>query len=202
MICKPKETPELPPNFANHTNYIVTAILTHLRPICSLDTTKGTLQPLIQSLYTIVAQSGMLSLLMRLDEHAAYTFMPVFKEVYFDTTRMECTNSASLKTTASQGDKVTQIVIMPGVTAFRRGGWETSGSSLADVAFEDKCKDKGIRERIITHGWVFCRRGKPRTVGRGAEEKFVEFFPGVQGVRNPKGDGIDVKVDRKGKGRA
>jgi hypothetical protein len=144
----------------------------------------------------------MLSLLMRLDEHTAYTFMPVFKEVYFNPTRQECYNAESLEATRAEGDMVNQIVIMPGVTAFRRGGWEISTSTLAAPDFMDDCKDTGIRERQITHGLVFCRHGNPRAVGRGAEEGFVEFFPGVQGVSNPRMDVSKAKVDRKGKGKA
>ena len=202
IISKREELPSLPSNFANHANYITAAILQHLRPIYSLHKKKSLPQSLIQSLYAIVAHSGMLSLLMRLDEHTTYTFMPVLKEVHFDTTRMECFNSASLKTTSSEGNKVTQIVIIPGVTAFRRGGWETGESWLSQLDYEDNCEDRGIRERIITHGWVFCRRGKPRTVGLGADEGFVEFFPGVQGVKDPTGKGSKARVNRKRKGMA
>jgi hypothetical protein len=202
IIAAPDEPPHLPSNFANHANYITAAIWKHLRPIYRLHNVDGIPRSLLNSLHTIVIQAGMLSLLMRLDEHTAYIFMPVFNEVYFSPTCQECYNSDSLEATRAEGDMVNQIVIMPGVTAFRRGGWEISTSTLAAPDFMHECENKGIRERQITHGWVFCRRGNPRAVGRGAEEGFVEFFPGVQGVPNPRMEGLKAKVDRKGKGKA
>jgi hypothetical protein len=202
IIAAPDEPPHLPSNFANHTNYITAAIWKHLRPIYRLQATNVVPRSLINSLHTIVIQAGMLSLLMRLDEHTAYTFMPVFKEVYFSPTRQECYNAESLEATPAEGDIVNQIVIMPSVTAFRRGGWEISTSTLAAPDFMDGCENTGIRERQITHGWVFCRRGIPRAVGRSKEEGFVEFFPGAQGVPNPRMEGSKAKADRKGKGKA
>lgn len=186
----PPETPTLPANFAGHTNHITAAIWTHLKPIYRLYSATVPI-PLIEELHTIVAQAGILSLQMRLDGHTVYRCEHLIKETFYDTTRMESFNTVPADNEDpdfnddSDGEAVIQICIMGGLTAYRQGGWETSASTLANPVFEEGCEGVGIRERPLTHGWVYCRMGDPRPVGGRAEGGFVEFFPGVKGTRDP-----------------
>ncbi|KAF2128023.1 hypothetical protein P153DRAFT_264135, partial [Dothidotthia symphoricarpi CBS 119687] len=194
----------LPTNFANHVTHIVHALWTHLTPILALDPTQTSLQtprPVLDALFTLVAEAAMLSLHMRLDPHTAYHFEPVFKEDLYDSARMECFNDAGMRVqnprTPSSGsekenrragndDPLTQITLMDGVTAYRRGGWETHESTAAKRVFQDGCEGRGVRVRVLTHGWVFCRWGRARKFKDGAPdddaavhgegfEGFVEF---------------------------
>ena len=59
---------------------------------------------------------------------------------------------------------------MEGITAYRRGGWEKNknGSNerlgLGLPVFEkSEYRNMGIRARILTHGWAYCRWGRARS---------------------------------------
>lgn len=85
-------------------------------------------------------------------------------------------------------DALVQITMLPGVVAFRRGGFEGEDDAA-----------QGFRERRLVRGWVFCRWGRGRVWEGGVpvdepavhgvqwgEGGFVEFFPGVPGVVDPR----------------
>lgn len=174
------------------------------------------------SLHKIVTHAGLLSLNMRLDLHTVYQFAPVFKEDNFTDKAMECFNTTEMQqgnprtalanlspaeqdrrrglddaeTRRSRGDEaLTQITIMDGVSAYRLGGWETKTSTCTAPVYEKPAyRTQGVRARILTHAWVYCRwgrargfaNGKPRdgdakTHGGAWKGGFVEFdhVPGV-----------------------
>ncbi len=79
-------------------------------------------------------------------------------------------------------EALVQISLFPGLTAYRRGGWETEGSTLEKVVYEKGCEE-GIRKRVLVKGWVSCRWGLRRVVRDGGPGVgFVEFFPAVNGI--------------------
>ena len=91
-----------------------------------------------------------------------------------------------------------QITLMPGITAYRLGGWEIPASSGEKVQYEEGCEGRGVRVRRLTDAWVYCRWGRQRAWkdGKPADDPemhgvawkdsgFVEFFPGVEGVTDP-----------------
>lgn len=76
----------------------------------------------------------------------------------------------------ARGDEaLTQITIMDGFAAYRRGGWEVQpsdsniGSTPWAAQYQGDMAEQGIRERFLTQSWVFCRWGRPR--------KFVNGVP-------------------------
>jgi hypothetical protein len=178
----------LPSNFASHVAYITTVIFEH---VCVFNSAIVA-QPLINDLLKIVTHAGILSLLMRIDEHTVYYFEPVFKEDTFTSERMECFNfkdmqqrnprtaddepalevkekqrraksSEEEKKRAKSDEPLTQITIMDGVTAYRLGGWESATSTNTNIKYEKfQYRKQGIRARILTHGWVYCRWGRAR----------------------------------------
>ena len=139
----------------------------------------------------------MLSLSMRLDPHTAYYFEPVFKEDAFSSKRMECFNQKDMeqmnmrtpddepqlaeterrrraglsdaeKKRAKNDEPLTQITILDGVTAYRLGGWESAESTVDKPVYEKvEYANKGVRSRILTHGWVYCRWGRARRFKEG-----------------------------------
>jgi hypothetical protein len=193
---------------------------------------------MVPALYSIVTRAGILSLSMRIDPHTVYHFEPVFKEDTFSSKRMKCFNrkqmdqtnlrtsddhegltdqekkrragmSAAEKQRARYDDPLTQITVMDGVTAYRRGGWESAGSTVLNVKYEKReFRDKGIRGRVLTPGLVYCRWGRARQFkdGRSADvpaahgvawsEGFREFSE-VEGVV----DWADIKRKEKGEKR-
>jgi hypothetical protein len=219
---------QLPINFTNHTNHITTSLISHLKPLFSLNP-KPTDYP-IHALYTLTTSTALLSLQMRLDPHTVYHFTPVFKEQPFSRTTMECINEATMIATHPKGkgdedlistdeqarratlnagelarmrndEGLVQIALLPGITAYRLGGWETSSSRVDKPRFEVGCADQGVRARRLTDAWVFCRWGRARCFenGRPADDPavhgvrwgeggFIEFFPGVDGVQDPRSE--------------
>ncbi|KAF2820539.1 hypothetical protein CC86DRAFT_449204 [Ophiobolus disseminans] len=151
----------------------------------------------IAQLADIVALAGLLSLSMRLDPHTVYYFEPVFKEDTLTAKRMECFNHKNMaqrnpripddeprpdkeervrraklsedeKKRSKLDEPLTQITIMDGVTAYRLGGWEAPESTIGDVVYEKyDFANKGVRSRILTHGWVYCRWGRARRFKEG-----------------------------------
>ncbi|RMZ67325.1 endoribonuclease l-psp [Pyrenophora seminiperda CCB06] len=187
----------VPPNFKTHINAIIGALWVHLAPILNLTNMSAILDDSIFTpLQKIVTEAALVSLHMRLDAHTVYYHEPLFKEDGFVGARMECFNKedmmqqnprnvladcspkeqerrARLSETEKQRSKndqlLTFITIMDGVTAYRMGGWEASSSHPDKVVYENpKYKDQGVRTRIITHGWVFCRWGRPRSAQKTA----------------------------------
>lgn len=110
---------------------------------------------------------------------------------------------------------LTRITIMRGVTAYRLGGWETAESTARKRVFEEGGEGKGVRVRILTHAWVYCRWGRARRFEKGREvddgeevhgegyKGFVEFRD-VEGVlgRGSKATGRrDMEVEGEEKKR-
>jgi hypothetical protein len=181
----------LPSNFTNHVSYIVGVLYTHLAPILALTRTFET-RSMIPGLHEIVTHAGILSLAMRMGPHTVYHFEPVFKEDTFSSKRMECFNKKYMEQTNPRTDDehellkesekerraglssaekkrrmndepLTQITVMDGVTAYRRGGWESRESKTLNVQFEKvEWANQGVRARMLTPGWVFCRWGRAR----------------------------------------
>jgi hypothetical protein len=183
--------------------------------------------PLFNTLHSLTVHAALLSLHMRIDSHTVYHFTPAFKDQPFTRTAMECFNEAEMISThpLGSGDKdmiskaeqerretldakelqrmkrdqaLVQISLLPGMTAYRRGGWEALSSTAEKPVFESGCEGRGVRVRVLTDAWVSCRWGRPRVFRDGKpaddervhgvgwrEDGFVEFFPGVKGVVNP-----------------
>jgi hypothetical protein len=196
-----------------HSKAVVAAILEHLFPIMKI---KNIDQSLVAtSLYEIVSTAGVLSLLMRADEHTVYYFVPNFKEDTFTSKHMECFNRIAMQDThprnrktwpegtttkeknrASGDDALTQITLMDGVTAYRQGGWETGISTPMNPKWSTKGggENSGIRCRILTHGWVYCRWGRARKFGK---DGVAADDPKVHG-QSWKGNGFVEFKDVKG----
>jgi hypothetical protein len=177
---------KLPTNFEGHVQQVVVALLTHLAPILYLSTDNETLTDIQASLGSIVTHAGLLSLLMQIDPYTVYYMTPVLKEDTFSRKYMECFNEKQMLATnprdrvwsvgtpeaekrRAQGDEaLNQILLMDGLTAYRRGGWETPDSQLLSPTYQEKDGEiKGIRTRILTHGWVYCRWRRPRKFANG-----------------------------------
>ncbi|KAH9863772.1 hypothetical protein J1614_009704 [Plenodomus biglobosus] len=208
-----------------------------LYKFCSTHTDTAPIPPaLFAKLHNIVTHAGLLSLLMQLDKHTVYHFEPLFKEDNYNPQRMECMNRAEMaqqnphtaldkvneaererraalseaeKLRAKGDDALTQITIMNGLVAYRLGGWETKNSTALDPKYEVSAyEEQGVRVRVLTHGWVYCRWGRARgysngEVGAGGDERihgdawkggFLEFTD-VEGVPNW------LEKDRREKGR-
>jgi hypothetical protein len=187
---------------------------------------------------------------MRIDPHTVYHFEPVFKEDTFIPKRMECFNEKDMEQTnprtdddhellsdtekarrvrlssaekrrAKNDDPLTQITIIDGVTAYRKGGWETALSEVLKVKYErTEFRDQGVRTRNLVPGWVFCRWGRAREFKDGksadvAKEHGVAWnggfkeFADVEGVvdcigierakREKNREAVLAKEDGKGK---
>jgi hypothetical protein len=155
---------------------------------------------------------------MRLDSHTIYYFPPLAKDDKYLNRYMECINKAHMqlthprtpetsdvldaseqarraklskeeKTRAQNDDALVLVAVMGGVTAYRRGGWERADSTLAAPEYlKAAWAREGIRQRILTHGRVFCRWGRGRNVtspvlhGRAWKGGFKKFTD-VEGVR-------------------
>jgi hypothetical protein len=188
----------LPVGFDSHVKVIVDSLMTHLEPLMSLRPVPSNLRPIRHDLYDLAAQAGILSLLMRVDPHTVYYFTPMFKEDKYDHQYMECFNHAEMQAqnprtrevwpehytaaeiSRAKGDEpLTSIVIHDGVTAYRVGGWETTDSTPWKVVHGKDMAGKGIRSRILTHGWVYCRWGRSMSSygGKGKTDRSVH---GVQ----------------------
>ncbi|CAO2657827.1 Nn.00g070870.m01.CDS01 [Neocucurbitaria sp. VM-36] len=65
------------------------------------------------------------------------------------------------KKRSKNDDPLTQITVMDGVCAYRLGGWEKPDSTVIEPRYEkSEYKRQGVRQRILTHGWVYCRWGR------------------------------------------
>lgn len=229
-MIKPTTTLRLPPNFSAHVNIIVASIFTHIEPILRLKqhNPSNFATEIYPALYDLVASAGILSLHMRVDPHTVYYFTPVFKEDNFRGKYMESFNHAHMVAThprdrktwpphvsedekrrAQNDDALTQITIMDGVTAYRVGGWETSESDPWRVRYAEGSEAKGIRSRILTHGWVCCRWGRARRFvdGRPKDDPKVHGaawkHPGFVEFRDVEGVGWGEEgLGRKGSGAA
>ncbi|KAH6643139.1 hypothetical protein C7974DRAFT_303021 [Boeremia exigua] len=201
----------LPPKFNTHVAHVVAALYTHLLPIRQISLwdhpdSELPLTDYLADLHALVVRAGMLSLHMRMDTQTAYHFDPVFKETPFKPTEMTSFLPAATKraqtqthTTRPRDRPLVQIAILPSLTAFRRGGWSYAPPTLpAKHTLPDP---EGVRARLLTPAWVLTRHGVPRAWDNGKPADvpaahgdawrggFVEFYPGVRGVRDPRGDG-------------
>lgn len=58
---------------------------------------------------------------------------------------------------------LTQMTLLNGMVAYRRGGWETASSTIQQPEYQEReWEDRGVRVRRVTRGWVWCRWGRPR----------------------------------------
>lgn len=177
-------TLHLPPNFTTHTTHITASLLTHLRPILALHPSAPPLSPL--PLHALITHAALLALQMRLSPHTAYHFPPAFKHQPFSPYTMSCLNAQDLPSTPERehspsATALVQIALFPGVTAYRKGGWEVCSSASPSLSpqYESGCAGKGVRERWLTRAWVYCGWGRARGVVDGGEGGFVEFWAGV-----------------------
>lgn len=158
------------------------------------------LDGLFENLTTLITMAGLLALHMVSDPHTVYHHVPVFKEDRFDHDKHEAFNHRRMELThprqettkwpagttkaekdRAQGDEaLNQILLMDGLTAYRRGGWEdwatsrphwdeSSGKWTGRVYVRSEDKDDGFRGRILTPGWVCCRWGRARRFGKNGE---------------------------------
>jgi hypothetical protein len=227
----------LPPGFDAHAKTIAASILAYLDHFDNLNPVQASgrrPRPDASTMYALIAQAGILSLLMRTDPHTVYYNTPFFKEDNFKRSEMECFIRKQMEAThprerttwpehwtkeeinRSKGDQpVTEITIMDGVTAYRRGGWEDFAASTPwKPVYQKGMEVKGFRSRVLAHGWVYCRWGRPRQFVNGEpaddakahgvqwrDPGFVEFrdVKGVPGKpkeksrsRRSKGKGKEV----------
>ncbi|KAF3002398.1 hypothetical protein E8E13_002473 [Curvularia kusanoi] len=212
----------LPTCFNDHVANIVAALVVHLSPLQYQNPNRDP-ELLIPDLFAIVTHAALLSLHMRLDADTAYLFTPAFKETPFVRSEMTCFNEAEMTATHPRaagkdlsdpevqrrkklGKKelermknkdraIVQLTLLPGVTAYRRGEFDTTAEDIKTRP--DKVQ--GIRVRQLTLPWVACRWGVGREIkdwkdvkvgeevhgARWKDPGFVEFFPGVKGVPDP-----------------
>jgi hypothetical protein len=86
---------------------------------------------------------------------------PISKEEQHPRSRSRSRSRSTLldgeQTRVHQDQGLVHITLLPGLTAYRLGGWEKPSSLREMVEFEDGCKAKGVRCRALTDAWVFCR---------------------------------------------
>jgi hypothetical protein len=92
------------------------------------------------------------------------SFRPTQEELQQETARRNRLSETE-KRRAGGDVPLVQIVCMEGITAYRRGGWEKNKtSSNENPVFEkSEYRNMGIRARILTHGWTYCRWGRARS---------------------------------------
>lgn len=180
---------------------------------------EGDFTLLIRSLSMIIIRAALLSLALHLDDHTVYHFPAAYKDMEYDPDTMECFNEASMRANdpktrgwpegtpaeeiqrAKLDEPLVRINIMAGCTAYRRGGWQNEdGSYIYDEGAS--VEDKGIRSRVLTHSWVYCRWGrKRRWDGKDGEKVHGVLWrePGFVEFREFL---VEVGKRRKGKGKA
>ncbi|KAG9187955.1 hypothetical protein G6011_01878 [Alternaria panax] len=120
------------------------------------------------------------------DTDADAEFKPTPAELRRETTRRATLPSAEKKR-ACGDTALTQIVCMQGITAYRRGGWENASSSALERPVYEKAEyaHQGLRARMLTRGWTYCRWGRARSSVQSSVRKLA---PGVA-----DGDGATSK---------
>jgi hypothetical protein len=182
----------LQPSFSNHVNFITSVLVTHLSPIFTMRPAGPSDIPLAQLKDIVTHAGLLrLSMRLDAHTVHYFepvfkedTFNGKRMECY-NHKSMRHTNSRTpdddepllpdgekyRRTTIPEAEKkhsknddpLTQITIMDGVTAYRLGGWEAPTSSLKNMQFEKfEYGDMGVRSRLITYGWVYCRWGRAR----------------------------------------
>lgn len=119
----------------------------------------------------------------------------------------------------AQGDEALhQILLMNGMTAYRRGGWEdwkaskpryVGGRKWKGRVYAEKGDEmRGFRARVLAHGWVYCRWGRGRNFTEGRRDDRVEVHgvanwrePGFVEFREVVEGRVEVEGRRKGKGK-
>ncbi|EOA91452.1 uncharacterized protein SETTUDRAFT_63419, partial [Exserohilum turcica Et28A] len=67
---------------------------------------------------------------------------------------------------------LTQMTLLNGMVAYRRGGWETASSTIQQPEYQEReWEDRGVRVRRVTRGWVWCRWGRPRGLSASTKEE-------------------------------
>ena len=185
------------------------------------DQNSSKLEPnLFDDLTKIVTSAALLSLIMASDPHTVYHFVPIFKEDDFDQRKCEAFNRKQMEAThprnsatvwppgtteaerkrAQGDDALNQILLMSGITAYRKGGWEDwkaskprwvggtgSGKWTGRTYKNARDSARGFRARVLAHGWVYCRWGRARHFDRaGNNDDRVE----VHGEANWRAPGF------------
>ncbi|KAF2277824.1 uncharacterized protein EI97DRAFT_373906 [Westerdykella ornata] len=186
----PGESLTLPTHFHQHVVAVVATLLVHLTAVDARNvrTAEHRVSEQIRDLYKLVAYAGILSLFMRLDPQAVYYVTPTFKEQHFEAEHMDAYNRAVMEATnprermfpddwdqreiarAKNDEPLTQMILMNGITVYRRGGWEDPDISEPwdeGVVYQPGMEHRGIRSRQLTQAWVFCRWGRPRRFVKG-----------------------------------
>ncbi|RYN15451.1 hypothetical protein AA0112_g12751 [Alternaria arborescens] len=93
-----------------------------------------------------------------------FSFRPTQEELQQETARRNRLSETEKRRAGGDVPQV-QIVCMEGITAYRRGGWEKNKTSRNEkLVFEkSEYQNMGIRARILTHGWTYCRWGRARS---------------------------------------
>ena len=80
---------------------------------------------------------------------------------------------------ARNDDPLTQITIMDAICAYRLGGWETANSTIAAPEYEKpEYPNQGVRTRLLTQAWVYCRWGRARRFQAGKPDDGGEHVHG------------------------
>ncbi|KAJ4358364.1 uncharacterized protein N0V89_002946 [Didymosphaeria variabile] len=184
---------EPPENLTKHVAAVVAALDAHLRPLLHRflplfqgPKAKDSVHLLfIERLTRLVGTAALLSLQMAADPLTVYYFTPVAKGDRFEPEAheavnekdMERTHPRSLKTTfpseearrrARNDEAVISMVLMHGLTAYRKGGWEAPESDpdwdgeivVGRLYAKEEYGEMGYRARLLTRGWVFCKWGR------------------------------------------
>ncbi|KAB2099367.1 hypothetical protein AG0111_0g12255 [Alternaria gaisen] len=92
------------------------------------------------------------------------SFRPTQEELQQERARRNRLNETE-KRRAGGNVPLVQIVCTEGITAYRRGGCEKNKTSSNENPVFEKSgyQNMGIRARILTHGWTYCRWGRARS---------------------------------------
>ncbi|KAF2450560.1 hypothetical protein P171DRAFT_479643 [Karstenula rhodostoma CBS 690.94] len=144
----------------------------------------------IEALTRLVGTAGLLSLQVAVDPFTVYYHVPLANGDRFSHALHEAFNheemershprnpetafaSEEARKRASNDEAVISMVLMNGLTAYRAGGWEAPESDpgwdgegfVGRVYAREGNGGRGHRERVLAHGWVFCKWGRARRFG-------------------------------------
>ncbi|KAL1612900.1 hypothetical protein SLS60_001130 [Paraconiothyrium brasiliense] len=189
-----------PENFTTHVDTVVVALDRHLSPLLNefLPLFRGQEakdryhRRFLIRLTRVVGAAALLSLQMAADPCTVYYFTPVAKGDRFEPKAHEAVNEEEMERTHPRGpetvfpseearkrarndEAVVSMVLMHGLTAYRKGGWEAPKSNpvwdgevyVGRLYEKEEYVDMGLREKVLTRGWVYCKWGKAERLERG-----------------------------------